>query len=443
MISGSRWLWIVLVLLLAAGAVYFVKRPKPLPVDVVVAKREDVQTSVVASGRVLAPARVDVGSTITGRVQRVAVREGARVSEGQLLVQLEQPELNAALLQVRAVRDRAQARVESVSKLALPTARESQSQAESNVLLAEREWKRACYLRDQQGDGSLRACKGKTGHRPNAMLDRSLFEYGAKQCKRCFDSRRRKGIFTIFTFAFAVNGLASHTLVRVTVCCNNPCTKMSGCGIPALKHAQRVHSEAVAGTSISLSTATRVTESTATSTMPTLAQPREEANTVAARHSKFGGGDGAGDEDLNGGDHGLSDHDRGRREPVPFDAVVELTSEQIRAQLADTSDIVQSCVPVPFCLRLQGGANKNCYYLKHFLLSDDRLSMMMQLPATPWIYENKVFLKMFQVTGVCVRVCACVCVCDIRNVIQAKEKTLESLTEQTIFTMLKFRQGGP
>lgn len=146
MISGSRWLWMVLVLLLAAGAVYFVKRPKPLPVDVVVAKREDVQTSVVASGRVLAPARVDVGSTITGRVQRVAVREGARVSEGQLLVQLEQPELNAALLQVRAVRDRAQARVESVSKLALPTARESQSQAESNVLLAEREWKRSQEL---------------------------------------------------------------------------------------------------------------------------------------------------------------------------------------------------------------------------------------------------------------------------------------------------------
>ena len=67
MTSRSRWLWIVLVLLLAAGAVYFVKRPKPLLVDVMVIKREDVQTSVVASGRVLAPARVDVAAPATTR----------------------------------------------------------------------------------------------------------------------------------------------------------------------------------------------------------------------------------------------------------------------------------------------------------------------------------------------------------------------------------------
>ena len=40
-----------MVALIAAGAVYAVKRPKPLPVDVVVARLEDVQTSVVASGR--------------------------------------------------------------------------------------------------------------------------------------------------------------------------------------------------------------------------------------------------------------------------------------------------------------------------------------------------------------------------------------------------------
>jgi hypothetical protein len=58
---------------------------------------------------------------------------------------------------------------------------------------AEYERKRACFLRDQQSNFSLRACKGKTGHKANAMLDRRLFEYGAKQCKRCFDSRRRTG----------------------------------------------------------------------------------------------------------------------------------------------------------------------------------------------------------------------------------------------------------
>jgi len=138
-----RWLLIVMAVLVIAAMAYGVTRPKPVAVDVMIAKREDVQTSVVASGRVLAPARVDIGATITGRVQKVAVREGARVAEGQLLVQLEQPELAAAVAQARAGRERARARVESVAKLALPTARESQSQAESNVTLAEREFKRS------------------------------------------------------------------------------------------------------------------------------------------------------------------------------------------------------------------------------------------------------------------------------------------------------------
>lgn len=140
-----------LALLLLAGVVvyamaYLATRPKPVAVDVMIVKREDVQTSVVASGRVLAPSRVDAGATITGRVQKVAVREGARVTEGELLIQLEQGELAAAVAQARAARERARARVASVANLALPAAQESRTQAESNVTLAEREYKRAREL---------------------------------------------------------------------------------------------------------------------------------------------------------------------------------------------------------------------------------------------------------------------------------------------------------
>ena len=143
---GMRWLLIVAATAGIAAMAYFAARPKPLAVDIMIAKREDVQTSVVASGRVLAPSRVEIGSTITGRVQKVAVREGALVVEGQLLLQLEQAELAAEVSQARAVRDRARARVASVAHLALPTARESQTQAEWNVSLAEREYKRAQEL---------------------------------------------------------------------------------------------------------------------------------------------------------------------------------------------------------------------------------------------------------------------------------------------------------
>jgi len=68
----------VLLALIAAAVVVYTQRTKAVVVDIVVAQAKDVQTSVVASGRVLAPARVDVGATITGRVEQVAVREGAR-----------------------------------------------------------------------------------------------------------------------------------------------------------------------------------------------------------------------------------------------------------------------------------------------------------------------------------------------------------------------------
>jgi HlyD family secretion protein len=141
-----RYLPWLLVLAAVVAAVLFMQRPKAVAVDIVVAKTEDVQTSVVASGRVLAPARVDIGATVTGRVQRVAVREGARVAAGELLVQLEKQELAAALNQALAARDRAQARLTSVTTLALPTARGSLTQAEANLAVAEQEWRRAQEL---------------------------------------------------------------------------------------------------------------------------------------------------------------------------------------------------------------------------------------------------------------------------------------------------------
>lgn len=141
-----RYLPWLLVLAAVVAVVLFMQRPKAVAVDIVVAKTEDVQTSVVASGRVLAPARVDIGATVTGRVQRVAVREGARVVAGELLVQLEKQELAAAVSQALAARDRARARLTSVTTLALPTARGSLTQAEANLAVAEQEWRRAQEL---------------------------------------------------------------------------------------------------------------------------------------------------------------------------------------------------------------------------------------------------------------------------------------------------------
>jgi len=65
------------------------------------------------SARVAALTRVEVGSTLTGRVERVAVREGDAVQRGQLLVLLETEELRAAQSQALAGERQAQATVQA------------------------------------------------------------------------------------------------------------------------------------------------------------------------------------------------------------------------------------------------------------------------------------------------------------------------------------------
>ena len=137
-----RILQAVALAVVAAAVLFFVLRPKALPVDIVTLAATDVQTSVVASGRVLPPAKVEIGATITARVEKVLVREGARIEEDQLLVELERSELAAAAAQARAALTRAQARVKSVQTLALPTAQAGLKQAEANLLQAERDDKR-------------------------------------------------------------------------------------------------------------------------------------------------------------------------------------------------------------------------------------------------------------------------------------------------------------
>ena len=133
---------VIALAVVAAAVLFFVLRPKTLLVDIVTLAATDVQTSVVASGRVLPPAKVEIGATITARVEKVLVREGARIEADQVLVELERSELAATVAQARAALTRAQARVKSVQTLALPTAQAGLKQAEANLLQAERDDKR-------------------------------------------------------------------------------------------------------------------------------------------------------------------------------------------------------------------------------------------------------------------------------------------------------------
>ena len=93
--------------------------------------RRDLVSAVTASGKIEPKTSVDISADITGRIVRIAVREGDVVKKGQFLLQIDPAEYQAAVTRAEAV-------VSSTQATLLQT-RASRDQAE-------REWRRARQL---------------------------------------------------------------------------------------------------------------------------------------------------------------------------------------------------------------------------------------------------------------------------------------------------------
>jgi HlyD family secretion protein len=120
---------VVVILAVAGGAFAYSKRgPKPTEVELAAVAREDIQAKVTANGKVQATKKVDISATIPGQITMLAVKEGDRVSKGQLL------------LTIDAVNPRAAARSNEFSMEAL--LRDQQS-AQANLTLARSVLRRA------------------------------------------------------------------------------------------------------------------------------------------------------------------------------------------------------------------------------------------------------------------------------------------------------------
>lgn len=129
-----RVLWAVaaLSLLCVAGWFGLQRALGPRVFALAPARREVVQT-VVASGRVLSPGEVNVGSTLGGVVRAVHVREGDRVARGQLLLEFDDEELAAQVAQARAGVLLAAARVAQLRSVSARVAGQSLRQARTNL----------------------------------------------------------------------------------------------------------------------------------------------------------------------------------------------------------------------------------------------------------------------------------------------------------------------
>lgn len=108
-----------------------------------VAERRPLVQRVVASGRVMAPARIALASLALGRVVAVTVDEGDDVAPGQVLVRLDEAEARANLAQAEGRVAEAQARVEQVRSVGSKVAAERLRQAELRVEQTARDLGRA------------------------------------------------------------------------------------------------------------------------------------------------------------------------------------------------------------------------------------------------------------------------------------------------------------
>lgn len=104
---------------------------KAVEVRIEAVEARDLVSSVTASGKIQPRTQVDVSADVTGRITRLAVKEGEEVKKGQLLLQID-PEQPAAAVQR--------------SEAALASSKAQEAQARANNLQATRNYERLLQI---------------------------------------------------------------------------------------------------------------------------------------------------------------------------------------------------------------------------------------------------------------------------------------------------------
>src|SRR5438046_7882209 len=130
LVGAGAAVLIVGLVVISAGA----RRERGVEVRFEKAGRRDLVAAVTASGRIQPKKKVDVSADITGRITKIAVREGELVAKGQFLLQINPTVYEANLQRAQAAHSSAAAEV---------------VQARANRDQAERALKRTRELRDQ------------------------------------------------------------------------------------------------------------------------------------------------------------------------------------------------------------------------------------------------------------------------------------------------------
>lgn len=141
---------VAIVLVVAAGAAAYWWWLAPENVEAVRVEKRDVVELVIATGRLRSRTHSKLGVDTGGVVERVAVEEGDRVDEGQVLVALRAEELQSRVQQAQAQLEAARQNYRQLRQgptlAELSAARADVERAESSVDQAEQDYERAQRL---------------------------------------------------------------------------------------------------------------------------------------------------------------------------------------------------------------------------------------------------------------------------------------------------------
>jgi HlyD family secretion protein len=142
----QRWIWIAAVAFLLIATGFAAMALRGPAVEAMELRPAALVRTLRFSARVATLSRVDVGSTVTGRVAQVLVDEGAQVRRGDVLARLESDELRAALAQAVAAERQAQARLAGLRSTGRTSTAASLAQAEATLRAAQLELARQQQL---------------------------------------------------------------------------------------------------------------------------------------------------------------------------------------------------------------------------------------------------------------------------------------------------------
>ena len=135
MSKQAKWITVGIVAVLVAGlgaATAMKKGSKPVDVRIDSVQTRDLVASVTASGQVIPHTKVGLAADISGRITRLAVKEGDMVTKGQFLLQIDPAQYEAAVQR---------------SEAALASARAQMAQSKASYMQAQRNYDRSSEIR--------------------------------------------------------------------------------------------------------------------------------------------------------------------------------------------------------------------------------------------------------------------------------------------------------